>query len=251
MASSPIAVDSSIRGIRIEVFDEASPVRLRVHSASELAGWTPFVSDPTHEGSRQVAATIQYRGGLYAITRHARVPSGWQYELIPWPAGEMVRRTIVLSQETRRQAQAEKRMDQEQRRRDRVARSLGLLIAFLPAPIQERISEEYDYDAPGWTKINSLVVGIISAAFVIYNDILKPFAGIYGALQSHSLIAWPGELLSPYLLIDSLLRFGTAVAGDKPLGLLPLEFLYWLIRQAWPNVDRCIERVCQKHPGRS
>jgi hypothetical protein len=64
-------------------------------------------------------------------------------------------------------------------------------------------------------------------------------------------MAWPGELVSPYFLIDSFLRFGTAVAGDKPLGLLPLELLYWLIRQAWPNVDRYIERVWKKHSGRS
>jgi hypothetical protein len=229
MADQPIAADYPIPGVLVQVFDETSPVRLRVRSATELVAWTPFVTDPTHDLSRQVATTIKYQDVLYAIAKREQTPSGWQYDLIPWPNGEMARRTIALSREFWLQLEAEKRIEQEERRRDRIARGLGFLIAFLPASIQERISEEYDYDAPGWTKINSAVIGAIAAFSTLLNNVIMPIvAGFgYAAAPATGLTFW----LFPYLLLDSFLRFGTAIAGDRPLGLLPVEILYWTFQK--------------------
>jgi len=228
MAARPIAVDSPAPGVCVYVYDETPPVRVRVRTATEMADWVLFVTDPTRDESALVATTIEYRGVLYAIARREHTPSGWQYDLIPWPSGELPRRKFTLSREFFQAIEEEKKTEVQERRRSKLFSALGFLIAFLPSSIQGYISEEYDYDAVGWTKINSAVIGLLSLGLTVIYDVIVPLAAAYPAAYAGATISWPGRLLWPYLALDSLARFGNAVAGEKPLGLLPVEIVYWV-----------------------
>ena len=225
MADKPISADYPMPGVRVEVFDETSPIRLCVRTSKEMTDWTPFVSDTTREESKRVATSIEYRDVLYAIAKCRHLPSGWQYDMIPWPSGEIPRRIIRLSREFWQHIQTEKQIE---RRRDRIARGLGFLIAFLPASVQNRVSEEYDYDATAWTRINSIATGFVAASFTLFNNVIMAIAAGYGKSGSPAmdLLYW----LMPYLLLDSFVRLGTTVAGQQPMGLLPFEFVDWMVR---------------------
>ena len=48
--------------------------------------------------------------------------------------------------------------------------------------------------------------------------------------------------LAPYFIIESFLRYGTAVAGQKPMGLLVLELPYWIARRVWRLAGRATGR---------
>jgi hypothetical protein len=232
MGDQPIAVDSPIPGVLVNVFDEAAPIRLRVRSVTELAGWLPLPTESLPNAKQPIPTTIEYRGVLYGIIRREQGPFGWQYDLVDWPQAEMVRRKITLSRETWQEAEEEKKIERRQQHLDWLVRPFVLVIPFLPAPIQERISETCDYDPPGWTKINSLVVGALSAVAAIIYQVYMPSAMEYGPTFGlpAGRIGWVIYFAAPYLMLDSFLRFGTAVAGGGALGLLPLEIVYWILR---------------------
>lgn len=239
MAEQAIAVDDSIPGMRVFRYDESSPIALRVRTATAMPNWIPFVVDVTREESTQVATTIEYGGTLYAIQECGQRSGGWQYDLIPWPPGELARRVVPLTLEYFQQLEAQERGEQAQRRRDLAVRSLGFLIAFLPASIQERISETYDYDAPGWTKINSALVGLLNLGIAVVFSVIAPITagfqrgtigpggGLFGILVT----------FSPYLVVDSFVRFGTVMTGDQALGLLPLELVDRIVRHLRRGTD--------------
>jgi len=228
MDEQPIAVESPVPGVLVNVFDATAPIRLRVRSAAELPGWIPLPADSLPDAKPPVPTAVQYRGALYAIVRREQGPFGWQYDLVDWPRSEIFRRSIVLSREAWAEAEQEERIERRQRRLDWLVRPFVLVIPFLPAPIQDRISEACDYDAPGWTKINSLVVGLLSSVAAIIYQVYMPMAAEFGPSSGlpAGRIGWVIYFAAPYLMLDSFLRFGTAVAGGGALGLLPLEIVY-------------------------
>jgi len=231
MSERPVEVDYPAPGIRVEMLDEMSPVRLRVRTATEMPEWVPYVTDVTREDSRRVATTLEYRGTLYAIAGCKRRPVGWEYELVLWPRGEMVRRTVHLSREGFQAAAEDKQAERRVRRYSRFLNAAGFFIAFLPHSLQDRLGQIYEYDGVAWTAISSAVVGVASLFLTAWIHIVQRFAGGFGGAGGMP-PALEGALaiLAPYLVVDSLFRYATAMFEDEPVGLLPLEILDRVVR---------------------
>lgn len=227
-------IDNSVPGIRITISGDPESPSVTVHTPEAMTDWSPYVIDVTREESRRTPTTIKYRGVFYAISEIEHEGPEWRYSLIPWPEPELVRRTVTLSREVWEQARREEEERKAQQRRDHIARGLGPLIAFLPARWQEEISDRYDYDAPGWTRVNAAIVGLAALSATAVFDVVMPIAAGYGFGGGYG-----GPLITlaaPYFAIDSFIRYAHARAGDKPLGILVLEVL-----------DRLVEALFRKN----
>jgi len=219
--SFPAEGDSHIPGVHISIFAENSPVALRVRTGRKMAEWVPFVTDPLREESRKIATTIEYRGDLYAIAEQRREGSQWVYDLVPWPAGEMVRRRIPLTREYFADLESEERRERHREVGGKVSVLLGFFLAFLPQSFQEKLSEEYDYDSFLWTAINSGTIGLVALGVLAYGLLSAGLSTVWSG--EAGFIRSPAAPITLYVLLDSLARFVGLLVYEEALGVLLLE----------------------------
>jgi len=223
MGGEPIVTDYVVPGVCVEIFDDAETIRLRVRSDTEMTAWTLYATDPVDDLSPRVATTVKYGDGLYAVSSCEETPTGWLYDLIPWPEGELSLRIYELSAEAFARREQERIERLIERSHSRTWSYIGVLIGLLPGSIQNAIGELYDYDAHRWALISSVVTACVGLG----QALADAFAGAPGLRG----------LIGAYLFLDGAVRLAMALVGEV-CGLLPVEVLYFLTRAIWRFLRR-------------
>lgn len=176
---------------------------------------------------------VEWAGRVFEVRRAEPVPGGGiRYRLAPWAEGHAIRR-LERYDEASENARAG---EQESRRGTLRQRRLSILFAplagLLPGSVQTGMESEFGAPA--------LAMTISSAAPLFVVGFLGAFerllAGVGGGLDL------PGWLMPPfplavYLVIESALRLGSAVAMGEPMGSLPVVVAHaaWVEARSAPS----------------
>ncbi len=161
---------------------------------------------------------VEWAGRVFEVRRAEPLPGGGiRYRLAPWTEGHAIRRMERYDEAS----EGARAGVQDSRRAGLLRRRLSILFAplagLLPGAVQKEMESEFG--AP------SIAMTISSAAPLFVVGFLGVFQQFIGGLGGG--LGLPGWLTPPfplalYLVIESALRLGSAVAMGEPMGSLPI-----------------------------
>lgn len=178
---------------------------------------------PWHPRRGMVPGTaVFFDDTLFEAVSQERAGQGWQWRLLPWRDGEVIRGSFTLSRETMLALAASQRSDQERGQRLRRLHWLLPLAGLAPAHLQQRWASDLGYPV-GRAMVASCLLEIVPGAIGFVQ------------LATLRLDGWflpPGlrwlAIVGPLLFGEGLLRLGVLLATGQPLGSvlgLPLHLL--------------------------
>ena len=147
------------------------------------------------------------------------------YRLAPWPENHAIRRLEhydEVSEDLRAADRRDRRSDDGKRR---LAVLLSPLAGLLPADVQKKM--ERDFGAPALLLTIASAVPLFLVGFLGLVAFLVGNAG--GTLDTPGWIT-PSLPIALYLFGESALRLASAIAGQEPMGSLPVVFGFTLWR---------------------
>lgn len=165
---------------------------------------------------------VEWEGRLFEVLHAIPTPEGgMRYRLAAWEEGHAIRRMERYDEVSETIREGERR----DRNRDLLLRRLAIglapLAGLLPGETQKKM--ERDFGAP------SLGMTVASASPLFLVGFLGLFAALVGnaggALDLPSWIA-PPLAISAYLFAESALRLASAIAGQEPMGSLPVVLVF-------------------------
>jgi len=200
----------------------ADQVRIRESGEIELS--CPFAKAWTARGAKTLrtaefpGTAVEWGGGIYEVLdAEPTVGGGMRYRLDAWPENHAIRRLERYDEvsETIREG------DRRDRRSDHGKRRLAILLAplagLLPADIQKKM--ERDFGAPALKMTIASAVPLFCMGFLGLVAFLVGNAG--GTMDLPGWIA-PSLPIAAYLFGESALRLASAIAGQEPMGSLPV-----------------------------
>lgn len=188
--------------------------------------WTP--RRPAERGAPLHPGTaVRWGGDLWEVVTAGDLPAGGaRYELAPWDDRNAIR--VLLPYDEKSEAQRD--ADARDVGRRRVAGWLTLLLApvvgLLPGRVQERLGVELGIRATALT----LCSAVIPMAVGTYALLMTLAAGFGAGVRLGGPAVDTFLPLVAYLMPESLLRFGVALAQERPVGSLLGLPLYVLAR---------------------
>ncbi len=212
----------------------ADQARTRANGEIELScpfakAWTAR-SGKTISSAEYPGTAVEWEGRIFEVLGADPMPQGGMlYRLGPWPDNHAIRRLEhydQVSEELRAADRRDRRADDGKRR---LALLLSPLAGLLPADIQKKM--ERAFGAP------ALAMTIASAVPLFLIGFLGLFAFL--AQKAHATLDLPAWLAPPmpiaaYLFGESALRLASALAGQEPMGSLPVVFAVTL----WRSLQR-------------
>lgn len=208
----------------------ADQVRTRASGEIELScpfakAWTAR-SGKTLRSAEYPGTAVEWEGRIYEVLGADSTPQGGMlYRLGPWPENHAIRRLEhydEISEQLRASDRRDRASDDGKRR---LALLLSPLAGLLPADIQKKM--ERDFGAP------ALKMTIVSAIPLFGIGFLGLFAFLVRkAGTGLGAPAWlaPPLPVAAYLFGESVLRLASAIAGQEPMGSLPVVFAVTLWR---------------------
>ena len=175
---------------------------------------------------------VEWAGRVFEVRRAEPLPDGGiRYRLAPWTEGHAIRRMERYDEAS----EGERAGVRDSLRAGLLRRRLSILFApiagLLPGPVQKEMESEFG--AP------SIAMTISSAAPLFVVGLLGVFERFIGGLGGGlDLPGWmtPSFPLALYLVIESALRLGSAVAMGEPMGSLPVAVAHaaWVEARSSP-----------------
>ena len=193
--------------------------------------WLPR-KEKTMTSAEYPGTAVEWAGRVFEVRRAEPLPGGgMRYRLAPWTEGHAIRRMERYDEIS----EGERAGVQESRRGGLRRRRLSILFAplagLLPGKVQKEMESEFGAPAIAMT--------ISSAAPLFVVGFLGVFEQFIGGLGGG--LGLPGWLTPPfplalYLVIESALRLGSAVAMGEPMGSLPVAVAYaaWVEARSAP-----------------
>jgi hypothetical protein len=212
----------------------ADQVRVRESGELELAcplpkAWTAR-SDRTLRSAEYPGTAVEWEGRLFEVLGADRTPEGGMlYRLAPWPEHHAIRRLEHYDEVSEELRAADRRDRSRDDGRRRLAVLLSPLAGLLPADIQKKM--ERDFGAPALLLTIASAVPLFLVGFLGLVAFLIGNAG--GTLDTPGWIT-PSLPIALYLFGESALRLASAIAGQEPMGSLPVV----LAVTVWRSVSR-------------
>ena len=208
----------------------ADQVRTRASGEIELTcpyakAWTAR-RGKTLSSAEYPGTAVEWEGRIYEVLGADPMPQGGMlYRLGPWPENHAIRRLEHydrVSEELRAADRRDRRGDDGKRR---LAILLSPLAGLLPADMQKKM--ERDFGAPALKMTIASAVPLFLIGFLGLVAFLLGNAG--ATLDAPGWLAPPFPV-SAYLFGESALRLASAIAGQEPMGSLPVVFAVTLWR---------------------
>ena len=175
---------------------------------------------------------VEWAGHVFEVRRAEPLAGGGiRYSLAPWTEGHAIRRMERYDEASEGERTGELESRREGLRRRWLSILLAPLAGLLPGPVQKRMESEFGAPA--------LAMTLCSAAPLFVVGFLGVFEQFIGRLGGG--LGLPGWLTPPfalalYLVIESTLRLGSAVAMGEPMGSLPIVVAYaaWMEARSSP-----------------
>ena len=216
----------------------ADQVRVRGSGELELAcplpkAWTAR-SDKTLRSAEYPGTAVEWDGRLFEVLGADRTPEGGMlYRLAPWPEHHAIRRLEHYDEVSEELRAADRRDRSRDEGRRRVALLLSPLAGLLPADVQKTM--ERDFGAPALLLTIASAVPLFLIGFLGLVAFLIGNAG--GTLDTPGWIT-PSLPIALYLFGESALRLASAIAGQEPMGSLPVV----LAVTVWRSLGKTKER---------
>ena len=168
---------------------------------------------------------VDFDGGFWEVHLLDSGSAGELWKLTPWPDGEVLRHTEILSSES---IETLIRQKSGKTRHENVGVLLLLLsplTGLLPARIQDRIEEEWGLPGGRATFLSALPE-LLGAPVAV---------GIYLGSWDPPILHFPAYFLFLYLFLEGLFRMGYGFGLNRPLGSLLLLPLALFFRQGLPK----------------
>ena len=121
-----------------------------------------------------------------------------------------------------------------QRKRGKLAWLSGMILGHLPAPIQNRIANEYGVSAPRMTVISTI------PSLVLLGTCVWLYAGARLKMEASPVPVWVW-IIAMYSLAESAMRYQVYMSQSRPMGSLPGTIVYAILsiiapqRFPWPR----------------
>jgi hypothetical protein len=210
--------------------------QVRIGKGGEIELLCPFAKSWTPRGARTLTSSehpgtaVEWNGRIFEVLdADPTAGRGMRYRLAAWEDRHAIRRLERYDEvsETIREG------DRRDRRRDFGKRRLAILLVplagLLPADFQKKM--ERDFGAP------ALKMTIASAVPLFFIGFLGLVAFLVGnAGGTMDLPGWiaPSLPIAAYLFGESALRLASAIAGQEPMGSLPVAIAF----AVWQSVGR-------------
>ena len=190
-------------------------------------GWNPRTPG-THVRAAHPGTTVEWEERLFeVVTAEARPDGGMRYRLTPWAEGQAIRRFERYDVETERSRETARRDLAAGIRKRRWSILLAPLAGLLPGAVQRRMEIEFGAPALAMTIASAVplfVIGFLGA----FRFLLMIVGGGHGIGAGGDWPDWlaPDLPIALYLLGESALRLGSAIALNEPMGSLPAILAY-------------------------
>ena len=220
----------ALGGDRVEKIDEDGIIL----TCPVAKGWNARTAR-TPVRAAHPGTTVEWEERLFEVlAAEPRADGGIRYRLAPWEEGQAIRRLERYDEETERARDDTRRDLAAGIRKRRWTIALAPLAGLLPGSVQKRM--EHEFGAP------SLAMTIASAVPLFVIGFLGMFRFLVMAIGAgHAIGAggdWPGWLapdlpVALYLVGESAIRLGSAIAQGEPMGSLPvvLAYKFWSERR--------------------
>ena len=205
--------------------------QVRIGKSGEIEILCPFAKSWTARSARTLTraehpgTAVEWEGRIFEVLDAGPTAGGpMRYRLAAWEDRHAIRRLERYDEVS----EAIREGDRRDRRRDFGRRRLAIVLAplagLLPADIQKKM--ERDFGAPALKMTIASAVPLFCIGFLGLVAFLVGNAG--GTMDLPGWIA-PSLPIASYLFGESALRLASAIAGQEPMGSLPvaLGFAVW------------------------
>jgi len=225
-SNQSLPADYSIPGLRIQRYDPPVVWALVIKCAERQEDWRVY-EPPEPFDPVKVDTTIHYAGRDYRIHEEEETATGWVYRMKPWPRGEPSGAVLFLSTEKVAQRKAEKTEFRRMMIQVKVAPYYEILLGVLPARVQERLAERWNFSPEDATRKSGLIEALVCAALTSVATV-QMMAGAYlgggrGAANS--------GLVFCAMMVEGFIRYAHALAAQEPMGLFALELAHFVYRR--------------------
>jgi hypothetical protein len=209
--------------------DRVEPTRgeeiLLVCSISK--GWTARTARK-HVLAAHPGTAVSWEERLFEVrAAEPLADGGMRYRLAPWEEGQAIRRLERYDEQSERNREAARQDLAESFRRRRRSILLAPLAGLLPGSVQKEMEREFDAPAIAMT-ISSAVPLFVIGFLGMFRFLLTIVGGGHGIGAAGDWPDWlaPDLPVALYLLGESALRLGSAMAQGEPMGSLPVVLAY-------------------------
>ncbi|MBI3737131.1 hypothetical protein HY256_11550, partial [Candidatus Sumerlaeota bacterium] len=138
-----------------------------------------------------------------------QTPDGWVYCMEPWPDHATVFHRLELSYEALKREEEHRKELDRMLLKNKLAPLYDFMVGFLPASMQEQLSDRWDFDPVSASRKNARVTQYIGFFMTAGNMVFSPPLAIAGIC----------------IFFDGFIRRAYTIAHDQPCGLLVFEMV--------------------------
>ncbi|HBF34502.1 TPA: hypothetical protein DDW35_08050 [Candidatus Sumerlaeota bacterium] len=212
--------DSSIPGVAIRIYSAPAPYPLVVRSSEDLH-WTLFTPlRNERSGINDIPTTVLYAGSAWCVDAASHNEGGaWIYSLRVWPETEAWYKTFELNAPAFQRRREEEKQQKKTDRRLQIAWTYEILVGILPARLQERLAERWQFDPEHASRKNAL----------LHLYLFLPLGALLELAAFISADAFIPAFIACFLAFEGFIRWGHVLASNKPCGFIGFEALHWLL----------------------
>lgn len=188
--------------------------------------WTPR-KNAEHRTALHPGTAVRWEDELWEVVAARELPEGGaRYDLAPWDDQHAIRVLLPYDETSEAERDADARDVGRRRAAGRLTLFLAPVAGLLPGCVQERLGTELGIRATTLT-IASVFVPMAAGTYAL---LMTMAAGFGAGVRLGGPTLEPLFPLLIYFLPESLLRFGVAMAQDRPVGSILGLPLYLLAR---------------------
>ncbi|HPR64960.1 MAG TPA: hypothetical protein PK014_12145 [Thermoanaerobaculia bacterium] len=185
-----------------------------------LPGPHPRLKPRRQKGKRMIPGTaVTMDDHLFEIVSARSEEGNHIYSLEPWPEGQDMNHHVTWTKEKEELFRMECLFSSRDTQPPHLLLASLVLIGFLPAEMQRKLSESWEFEPSRATLYSSILQFFLSLPFFVYETLLH--------VTGNSIMPVWLWLTTGYLALESGFRAGGALFLDEPTGTLFLSFLGW------------------------
>ncbi len=191
-------------------------------------GWQPRVAATNVRGEHPGTAVLWDEQYYEVIEAGVMQGGGVRYVLAAWRDEHVFRDFQVYDDESEARLSADFEQAKRQRSRGKMVWLASIVLGHLPAPVQNRLANEYGVTAPRMTVI-STIPSIVLLGICVWLWVGAKLAG-----EGSPVPGWVW-LIAAFMLLDSAVRYLSFMTSNRATGSLPGTIVYAILSLIAPK----------------
>lgn len=226
---------AAVAGLTPRGSDRARVAGDKIILFSRIAkGWTPRVPRSNTHSEHPGTAVLWDERYYEVLNADVMQGGGIRYVLAAWRDDMVFRDFQTYDDASEARIVADWNAAMQQRTRGKLAWLSGIILGHLPAPIQNRIANEYGVSAPRMTVLSTI------PSLVLFGICVWLYAGAQLKMEASPVPLWVW-IIAVYSLVESAMRYQVYMSQSRPMGSLPGTIVYAMLsilapqRFPWPR----------------